>query len=82
MYLKLSANAIIRGGSLFLLSDMWSIYFCGSIRGGRQDQALYAKIIDTLKTYGTVFTEHVGDPQGVRNGKTKAHKTCENHSWI
>ena len=38
------------------------IYFCGSIRGGRQDAALYHEMIVFLKQYGTVLTEHVGDP--------------------
>jgi nucleoside 2-deoxyribosyltransferase len=38
------------------------IYFAGSIRGGREDAALYLKIIEYLKTYGEVLTEHVGDP--------------------
>lgn len=37
------------------------IYFCGSIRGGRQDAELYARLIKLLKGYGTVLTEHVGD---------------------
>ncbi len=37
------------------------IYFAGSIRGGRSDQGLYLSIIELLKTYGTVFTEHIGD---------------------
>ncbi|KAI0210700.1 2'-deoxynucleoside 5'-phosphate N-hydrolase 1 [Lamellibrachia satsuma] len=36
------------------------IYFCGSIRGGRQDGQLYAEIIAHLKTFGTVLTEYVG----------------------
>ena len=36
------------------------IYFCGSMRGGRQDAALYARLIEKLKDYGTVLTEHVG----------------------
>ncbi len=38
-----------------------NIYFAGSIRGGREDAALYARIIDFLKQFGTVFTEHIGD---------------------
>lgn len=38
------------------------IYFAGSIRGGREDAALYLQIIDYLKTIGEVLTEHVGDP--------------------
>ena len=39
-----------------------NIYFCGSIRGGRADAALYRGMIEFLKRYGTVLTEHVGDP--------------------
>jgi 2'-deoxynucleoside 5'-phosphate N-hydrolase len=38
------------------------IYFAGSIRGGREDAALYREIIDYLKNFGEVLTEHVGDP--------------------
>ncbi len=38
------------------------IYFAGSIRGGREDAALYLQIIEYLKTYGEVLTEHIGDP--------------------
>ena len=37
------------------------IYFAGSIRGGRQDAALYADMIAFLGTFGEVLTEHVGD---------------------
>ena len=37
------------------------IYFCGSIRGGRDDAALYKRIIDQLKEYGEILTEHIGD---------------------
>ncbi|XP_067875877.1 5-hydroxymethyl-dUMP N-hydrolase [Heterodontus francisci] len=36
------------------------IYFCGSIRGGRRDVQLYSRIIDFLKKFGRVFTEHIG----------------------
>ncbi len=38
------------------------IYFAGSIRGGREDSVLYQQIIEYLKTFGEVLTEHVGDP--------------------
>ncbi|MCQ2770779.1 MAG: nucleoside 2-deoxyribosyltransferase, partial [Clostridia bacterium] len=37
------------------------IYFSGSIRGGRDDANLYHEMIEILKTYGDVLTEHVGD---------------------
>ncbi len=36
------------------------LYFCGSIRGGRDDADLYAELIAELSTHGTVLTEHVG----------------------
>lgn len=39
-----------------------SIYFAGSIRGGRQDSALYTGLIRHLGQYGPVLTEHVGTP--------------------
>jgi len=39
------------------------IYFAGSIRSGRQDAALYHEIVQQLKTYGEVFTEHIGDTE-------------------
>ena len=38
------------------------IYFAGSIRAGRSDAQLYYKLVEILKKYGTVLTEHVGDP--------------------
>lgn len=37
------------------------IYFAGSIRGGREDAVLYLQIIEYLKTFGEVLTEHIGD---------------------
>lgn len=40
-----------------------SVYFCGSIRGGREDQALYARIVSRLRRYGKVLTEHVADAE-------------------
>jgi 2'-deoxynucleoside 5'-phosphate N-hydrolase len=39
------------------------IYFAGSIRGGREDKALYLEIIRRLSQYGYVLTEHIGDAQ-------------------
>ncbi|KAG2467456.1 2'-deoxynucleoside 5'-phosphate N-hydrolase 1 isoform X2 [Polypterus senegalus] len=38
-----------------------NIYFCGSIRGGRQDVAVYEKLVKALQKYGKVLTEHVSD---------------------
>ena len=45
---------------IFKVNTM-KIYFAGSIRGGREDVALYHDIILYLETKGQVFTEHVGD---------------------
>ena len=39
------------------------IYFAGSIRGGRQDAALYCEIVRQLRSHGEVLTEHVGDSE-------------------
>jgi hypothetical protein len=39
------------------------IYFAGSIRGGRDDAALYHEIVKLLRNYGQVLTEHVADTQ-------------------
>src|SRR5210317_608004 len=44
------------------------IYFAGSIRGGREDAALYLQIIEYLKTFGEVLTEHIGDPKLTHTG--------------
>ena len=45
------------------------IYFAGSIRGGRDDQALYADLIEYLRSFGTVLTEHVGDSKLTQKGE-------------
>lgn len=37
------------------------VYFCGSIRGGRQDAELYHDIIEEIKKTDLVLTEHIGD---------------------
>lgn len=37
------------------------IYFAASIRAGREDAELYQQIIEFLKSFGNVLTEHIGD---------------------
>lgn len=37
------------------------IYFCGSIRGGREDAALYGKAIRLMQEKDVVLTEHIGN---------------------
>lgn len=46
-----------------------TIYFAGSIRGGRHDAAIYAQLIERLRKFGRVFTEHVGSPTLTTNGE-------------
>ena len=58
------------------------IYFAGSIRGGRDDAALYGRIIEKLKTYGTVFTEHVGKKDINVEGKTQTYRIIILHVLI
>ena len=43
------------------MSPKHFIYFCGSIRAGRQDVDLYKRIIDKLEQFGEVVTPFVGD---------------------
>jgi nucleoside 2-deoxyribosyltransferase len=43
------------------------IYFCGSIRGGRDLAATYAIMIDLLGSYGTVLTEHLGSDEEIES---------------
>lgn len=43
------------------ISNKLTLYFAGSIRGGRHDAGRYARFIRYLKTFGQVLTEHVGD---------------------
>ena len=54
-----------------------TIYFAGSIRGGRGDQAIYEEIIERLRHYGTVLTEHVGDVNLPLGGENAAD--CDIH---
>lgn len=54
-----------------------TIYFAGSIRGGRHDQAIYEQIIERLRHHGTVLTEHVGDVNLLLGGENAAD--CDVH---
>ena len=43
------------------------IYFCGSIRGGRQLASTYEKLIAMLSGYGKVLSEHLGSNEIIEN---------------
>jgi nucleoside 2-deoxyribosyltransferase len=49
---------------------MRQIYFAGSITGGREHAAVYVSLVRALRAYGTVLTEHVGDPDLDGAGET------------
>ena len=42
-----------------------NIYFCGSIRGGRDLAETYAKMIEILGSFGKVLTEHLGSNEEI-----------------
>ena len=44
-----------------------NIYFCGSIRGGRDLAAIYEKMITLLGNYGRVLTEHLGSDEEIES---------------
>ena len=44
-----------------------NIYFCGSIRGGRNLGKTYEKIIVMLRNYGNVLTEHLGSDEDIES---------------
>lgn len=58
------------------------IYFCGSIRGGRDDVNIYRRLVEKLQSYGTVLTEHVSSSEltdrGQRSKTTHVHRTHSN----
>lgn len=55
------------------------VYFCGSIRGGRDDVHVYRRIVEKLQSYGTVLTEHVSSSQlSDRGQRSNTHSTTEN----
>ena len=42
-------------------SAVKKVYFCGSMRGGREDAEIYEKILQCIRERALVLTEHVGD---------------------
>lgn len=44
-----------------------NIYFCGSIRGGRDLAGTYALMIEMLGSFGKVLTEHLGSNEEIES---------------
>lgn len=66
------------------MSRNLKIYFGGSIKGGRSKVEDYKKIVDYLKTIGTVLDEHVADPNLQSSGESITSIEIYNRdvSWI
>ena len=60
------------------------IYFAGAIRGGREDVALYLELVELLRAYGTVLTEHVADAQLTSLGDAKDDRAIHDRdlAWL
>ena len=64
---------------------MKKIYFAGSIRGGRTDAALYARLIAHMNERHKVLTEHIGSPSlfpTVERGMTDEQIYVQDMNWL
>jgi len=61
------------------------IYFAGSIRGGRDDAAVYEAMIGWLRSFGEVLNQHVGDPalsEAGDDGPTDQYIHDRDMAWL
>ncbi len=60
------------------------IYFAGAIRGGREDVALYLKMVELLRPYGAVLTEHIADEQLTSLGEANDDQSIHDRdlAWL
>lgn len=60
------------------------IYFAGAIRGGRADVALYFKLVELLKPFGEVLTEHVADDKLSALGEASGDRAIHDRdlTWL
>ena len=60
------------------------IYFAGSIRGGRDEESIYLRIINYLTNFGEVLTEHVGYKNIEKNEKNNSDRYIFDRdvSWL
>lgn len=60
------------------------IYFAGSICGGREDEAVYLEIVELLRAYGTVLTEHISSSHLTAHGESSDCKGIHDRdlSWL
>jgi nucleoside 2-deoxyribosyltransferase len=60
------------------------IYFAGAIRGGREDMALYLEMVELLRPYGAVLTEHIADEQLTSLGESEDDRAIHDRdlAWL
>lgn len=63
---------------------MKKVYFAGSIRGGRIDAGLYARMIRYIQKTDIVLTEHIGNPDLnlKEQGKRDVEIYEEDMAWL
>ena len=63
---------------------MKTVYFAGSIRGGRDDVELYGRIIRYIQQKNIVLTEHIASPDLYATEKDKSDEEIydEDMSWL
>jgi hypothetical protein len=60
------------------------IYFAGAIRGGREDVSLYLEMVELLRPYGAVLTEHIADDQLTSLGESEDDRAIHDRdlAWL
>lgn len=60
------------------------IYFAGSISAGREDTPIYNQIVEALRPYGEVLTEHIADHEISDQGESIAPKEVHDRDldWL
>lgn len=58
------------------------IYFAASIRGGRDDGEIYGQLIDVLRSFGTVLTEHIARPDDTERGLSDEEIYRRDLEWL
>ena len=61
-----------------------NIYFAVSIRGGRDDAPRYSAILEILRKFGHVFTEHASAEQLTDRGETASEREVHDRdlAWL
>ncbi|XP_068457972.1 5-hydroxymethyl-dUMP N-hydrolase isoform X1 [Clinocottus analis] len=60
------------------------VYFCGSVRGGREDVHVYRRIVEKLQSYGRVLSEHVSCSEISERGEAGGDRAIHDRdlAWL